>query len=226
MEKGSSSRKVLAAIIALALLSVAGNAVVIWAVRQEQSSVAVIQETTADSSAAVPRVERKLADLEEIVMSIRENLGSTEAYDDTKILEQLAKMEGSIKESGPDLSGTEKRLAALEAAVASNRAELDLILLHLTEIKSLLEESKEQDLLEEGDEDGEGVPVFARIPDLGDSACDEVRLTVMRGDTVWDLACHFENPPSAAFIQKILETNQIMDPRKLRVGQVLVIPNK
>lgn len=221
MEKGSSSRKVLAAIIALALLSVAGNAVVIWAVRQEQSSVAVIQETTADSSAAVPRVERKLADLEEIVMSIRENLGSTEAYDDTKILEQLAKMEGSIKESGPDLSGTEKRLAALEAAVASNRAELDLILLHLTEIKSLLEESKEQD-----DEDGEGVPVFARIPDLGDSACDEVRLTVMRGDTVWDLACHFENPPSAAFIQKILETNQIMDPRKLRVGQVLVIPNK
>jgi nucleoid-associated protein YgaU len=221
MEKGSSSRKVLAAVIALALLSVAGNAVVIWAVRQEQSSVAVIQETTADSSAAVPRVERKLADLEEIVMSIRENLGSTEAYDDTKILEQLAKMEGSIKESGPDLSGTEKRLAALEAAVASNRAELDLILLHLTEIKSLLEESKEQD-----DEDGEGVPVFARIPDLGDSACDEVRLTVMRGDTVWDLACHFENPPSAAFIQKILETNQIMDPRKLRVGQVLVIPNK
>lgn len=221
MEKGSSSRKVLAAVIALALLSVAGNAVVIWAVRQEQSSVAVIQETTADSSAAVPRVERKLADLEEIVMSIRENLGSTEAYDDTKILEQLAKMEGSIKESGPDLSGTEKRLAALEAAVASNGAELDLILLHLTEIKSLLEESKEQD-----DEDGEGVPVFARIPDLGDSACDEVRLTVMRGDTVWDLACHFENPPSAAFIQKILETNQIMDPRKLRVGQVLVIPNK
>lgn len=221
MEKGSSSRKVLAAIIALAFLSVAGNAVVIWAVRQEQSSVAVIQETTADSSAAVPRVERKLADLEEIVMSIRENLGSTEAYDDTKILEQLAKMEGSIKESGPDLSGTEKRLAALEAAVASNGAELDLILLHLTEIKSLLEESKEQD-----DEDGEGVPVFARIPDLGDSACDEVRLTVMRGDTVWDLACHFENPPSAAFIQKILETNQIMDPRKLRVGQVLVIPNK
>lgn len=221
MEKGSSSRKVLAAVIALALLSVAGNAVVIWAVRQEQSSVAVIQETTADSSAAVPRVERKLADLEEIVMSIRENLGSTEAYDDTKILEQLAKMEGSIKESDPDLSGTEKRLAALEAAVASNRAELDLILLHLTEIKSLLEESKEQD-----DEDGEGVPVFARIPDLGDSACDEVRLTVMRGDTVWDLACHFENPPSAAFIQKILETNQIMDPRKLRVGQVLVIPNK
>lgn len=221
MEKGSSSRKVLAAIIALAFLSVAGNAVVIWAVRQEQSSVAVIQETTADSSAAVPRVERKLADLEEIVMSIRENLGSTEAYDDTKILEQLAKMEGSIKESGPDLSGTEKRLAALEAAVASNGAELDLILLHLAEIKSLLEESKEQD-----DEDGEGVPVFARIPDLGDSACDEVRLTVMRGDTVWDLACHFENPPSAAFIQKILETNQIMDPRKLRVGQVLVIPNK
>lgn len=221
MEKGSSSRKVLAAIIALAFLSVAGNAVVIWAVRQEQSSVAVIQETTADSSAAVPRVERKLADLEEIVMSIRENLGSTEAYDDTKILEQLAKMEGSIKESGPDLSGTEKRLAALEAAIASNGAELDLILLHLTEIKSLLEESKEQD-----DEDGEGVPVFARIPDLGDSACDEVRLTVMRGDTVWDLACHFENPPSAAFIQKILETNQIMDPRKLRVGQVLVIPNK
>ncbi|NLJ73893.1 MAG: LysM peptidoglycan-binding domain-containing protein [Firmicutes bacterium] len=221
MEKGSSSRKVLAAVIALALLSVAGNAVVIWAVRQEQSSVAVIQETTADSSAAVPRVERKLADLEEIVMSIRENLGSTEAYDDTKILEQLAKMEGSIKESGPDLSGTEKRLAALEAAVASNGAELDLILLHLAEIKSLLEESKEQD-----DEDGEGVPVFARIPDLGDSACDEVRLTVMRGDTVWDLACHFENPPSAAFIQKILETNQIMDPRKLRVGQVLVIPNK
>lgn len=221
MEKGSSSRKVLAAVIALALLSVAGNAVVIWAVRQEQSSVAVIQETTADSSAAVPRVERKLADLEEIVMSIRENLGSTEAYDDTKILEQLAKMEGSIKESDPDLSGTEKRLAALEAAVASNGAELDLILLHLTEIKSLLEESKEQD-----DEDGEGVPVFARIPDLGDSACDEVRLTVMRGDTVWDLACHFENPPSAAFIQKILETNQIMDPRKLRVGQVLVIPNK
>ena len=49
-------------------------------------------------------------------------------------------------------------------------------------------------------------------------------ITVRRGDTIWELASQFEDPPSKAFIERILEYNMITDPTKLQVGQKIIIP--
>lgn len=243
MDKSPSSRMVLVAVIVLAILSVVGNAAVIWVVRQNQptgddsllvttrldgveTQLARLQAAVTDSGAAIPVVESKLTDLEQILASIKEDLDSKTAYDDTEILNKLVALETNISEgvtaSRPDLSGIEDRLTILETTLGAVSDKLELVSLSLTDLKVLWEKNEEDKVEEEVEE----IPVLARLHDLNTTSCDEVRLTVMRGDTVWGLARHFENPPSAEFIETILEVNQIVDPRKLRVGQELVIPSR
>lgn len=51
-----------------------------------------------------------------------------------------------------------------------------------------------------------------------------ISLTVKRGDTIWELASQFEDPPSKGFIDRIMEYNMISDPTRLQVGQKIIIP--
>jgi len=49
-------------------------------------------------------------------------------------------------------------------------------------------------------------------------------VTVRKGDTIWELASQYENPPSKALIDRIMEYNMISDPTKLQIGQKIIIP--
>ncbi len=49
-------------------------------------------------------------------------------------------------------------------------------------------------------------------------------LIVQPGDSIWSMAKRFQDPPTSTFINRIVEINNISDPKRIPIGSILIIP--
>lgn len=137
--------------------------------------------------------------------------------------------DSAIPSMAKNLDSVEIRLTRLEETVNQFRDEaltasdvVERLEPLFKEMESLLIDSQQEfdsRLAALSEKVREPEPVSVLVPVKGDTT-----LTVFAGDTLWDMARRFENPPTPHFIQKIMDKNGITDPRALRIGQVLIIP--
>jgi nucleoid-associated protein YgaU len=139
----------------------------------------------------------------------------------------IAELSAATAALGERLQAVEASLAAhstppeavsgqVEAASGDLQADFSGLSTQIQQLSAMLEQ------LEPGEREVI-IPVFSSGR-LVEHVEGGVRLRLLRGDTIWDLARRFENPPSRGFINAIMDANEIADPRKLQIGQVIFIP--
>lgn len=227
------SRYIVAAVVILALLSIGGNALVIWYVKQATPAL----YDDSEMAARIQRLEQGLAEVGAL-------LGRSEDGVVALVHERFDALEDSLAAL---VSKTETLSERTQTAESSLIAELGQLSTHLHQLEVLAELSAQANLLQEqleavetslaaqvsrlsvlleerkNSDPEKAVPVFSPARRV-EHVEGGVRLGILPGDTIWDLARRFENPPSARLITAIMELNGIEDPRRLQVGELLFIP--
>ncbi|MGI6149938.1 MAG: LysM peptidoglycan-binding domain-containing protein [Firmicutes bacterium] len=182
----------------------------------------VQQLASADDAAALEVQLRELVELlssfteqaliqhENAVPEVDESLSSA-----AELAEKIAVLEQALLVLAAQTEAVSERTEAVETSI---QVELTELASQLRQLAALLEQddAPQPELV---------LSVFGGGRPL-ERVDGGVRLGVIPGDTIWDLARRFsfKNPPPKQLIQDILDLNGIADPRKLQVGQSLFIP--
>ncbi|HHT35871.1 MAG: LysM peptidoglycan-binding domain-containing protein [Candidatus Wallacebacter cryptica] len=203
------------AALILAILSIIINTYVLWNVYLNREDA---EDPTAVSVAQLgSELGSKISGIEQRLISMEINISELpkQEVDLSEVLAALDQMD--------DL---DSQIAEIAAAVNEQQEGSAALTAVVVELKNLLEEMHQTLITKIAAMEAEFI---ARLDELTapleeQSERSEVAVTVQRGDSIWALASRFENPPSQELIDRIIEYNKITDPTKLRIGQVIVIP--
>lgn len=200
------------AALLLALVCIGINTYVLWSIygsnNDSQDPIeASVSRYASQVETQMNRIEQKLYNIERSLSEqtneqplLDEILPRLEALDTLQLT--LGNVEDNISTQEQILVEIEQLLLNIENKIDQDRSNLEA---RITVIEELLRTQSEDN-------------------ELNDPNANWVSIFVERGDSIWDLASQFESPPSNQFITRIMELNNISDPRQLHVGQELVIP--
>lgn len=201
----------------LAIVCIAINTWVLWNVYRNRGDVAdptlvAVEALGDDLGGQIASIEQRLLVLEQKIYDLSHVGGNSE-----EVLSALAKLDVLEKQ--------------LDALLAASRAEPDELTKIMEAIVVLQQSVDEKYALVisaianlEHQIENRIEQRFIVQPSNVQNGNDLTIITVRRGDTIWDLASQFENPPSRELIDRIMSYNMIMDPTKLQIGQKIVIP--
>jgi len=205
----------------LAIICIGINSFVLWhAYRMDQQEtdplIVTVENLAEDISKEVASIGQRLLLLEQTLR----NMPANEV--------DYAWLQDQLKQ----LSSMEERLTSLHMAVDAQQVAAEELQVAMKEMEQLLNDKYnqllgrldelEQTLINQIEKSSVDQFKVDRAPENAVHA--GVVITVQRGDTIWDLAAQFENPPTQSFINKIMAYNRISDPTKLKVGQQIIIP--
>lgn len=203
------------AALILAILSIIINTYVLWNVYLNREDA---EDPTAVSVAQLgSELGSKISGIEQRLISMEINISELpkQEVDLSEVLAALDQMD--------DL---DSQIAEIAAAVNEQQEGSAALTAVVVELKNLLEEMHQTLITKIAAMEAEFIARLVELtaPLEEQSERSEVAVTVQRGDSIWALASRFENPPSQELIDRIIEYNKITDPTKLRIGQVIVIP--
>ncbi len=216
----------------------ASSAAVLAAVQAEQTSAA--QALAAQESRSIPGI----AELREDVSRLNEQLGSLEGAMDTRMAgefvilsEEIERLAAQIApaDASVELQELSTQLVVLQESLAALQSGQTVAVEVLKELQANLSQWVTSTDEEPVDLTAPPDPNAAPVNNMAAETATEfemlyvgdmrvARLRLIRGDNIWMLARRFEEPPSPQFVQEILRLNDIQDPRRLQIGQTVLIP--
>lgn len=203
------------AALILAILSILINTYVLWNVYHKRDSgedpaVEAVAALGGDLSSRLTSIEQRLVTLELKIQALPQD-----EVDLTEFIAALAQ-----------INDLEVQLNELTAAVSKQQEQSDMLAAVIFELQQSITTMHAALLAELAELE---VVIVERLESLGEQKAAGAEqgtavFTIRRGDSIWALASHIENPPSQELIDRIIEVNKIDDPRKLQIGQVIVIP--
>lgn len=193
----------------LAIVCIAINTWVLWSVYMNEDAsdptLAAVEKLGDDLGSRVSSIDQRLLILEQKILDLSHVTGNSE-----EVLAALAKLD----ELETELKLVQEAVQAQPEQVAGI---LDVISALQQSVLSAIDEM-EQKISHRFDQQ-----FVSRIDSILSSS-GVTTVTVRKGDTIWELASQYENPPSKALIDRIMEYNMISDPTKLQIGQKIIIP--